>query len=206
MMGVRPVKKTDAILQFLSGCDTPQATSEIAAGIGEADDTKGVGSLLSYLAGQRGFVAGERVGESSAEKSWTITAAGRQWFDDLQDEQTMGGRQPDSARRIVAKRAREKASDPEKIAPKKKANVARSPRGKLQRKTAEVQQPAAQPDPAAALIVVERTTPARQIAVRDDGAVLVLEGGQIVSTLLPEDAQRIALVVNRLSGAVHGNG
>lgn len=40
----------------------------------------------------------------------------------------------------------------------------------------------------------------RAIAVREDGAILVLDGDAVVSTLVPDDARRIAAVVNRMMG------
>lgn len=184
------MKKTDRILQFLAECKGPQTTSEVAAGIDEADDTKGVGGLLSYLAGQRGFVAGARASDTSPEKAWTITAAGRQWFDELAEECDAA----EPAKKIVHEAARakatkariERAADPEKLAP-------------LPRKKPKPAPPVLQPT-----AIVEQTPlpPAigRQIAIRDDGAVLLLEGDLVVTTLVPEDALRIARVIQTLSG------
>jgi hypothetical protein len=193
-------RKTDLILQHLSGLDEPASLGDIAAAIGE-DDKGGsarTGALLSYLQG-KGFVL--REGERGSG-GWRITSGGRAWIEELTGElDTAPAAEADApkparkakpvreaVRQKVARRKRAQAADPEGLAP--------LPRRKVQRHAAEVQPLTG---------VVELTPPApingRAIAVREDGAVLVLERDQVVTTLLPEDARRIASVVNRLIGA-----
>jgi hypothetical protein len=181
------MKKTDAILQYLDGCTQPQSTSEIAAGIDQADDSKNVSSLLAYLK-THGRVQTVDKGAGGAESTWQITATGRTWFTELTEEATQTAKPAkaihEATRAKVAKKAREKAADPEKLAP--------LPRKKLQRTAAVLQ----------TLDTVELTPPApirgRAIAVREDGAVLVIEDDVVITTLIPEDALRIASVVQRL--------
>jgi hypothetical protein len=188
-------RKSDLILQHLAGVDGAATVIDIAAAIGEDDAgaVKRTGALLSYLQG-KGFV--QREGERGSS-SWRITPGGLGWIQELTGEQVetpaaAKARKPkrvrEAVRQKVARRKREQAADPEGIAPR--------PRRKLQRSAAEVQ-----PAPA---VTVELVPPApingRAIAVREDGAVLVLERDQVVTTLHPEDARRIALCVNRLLG------
>lgn len=173
------MKKTDLILQHLSSTDEPQTTSAIAAAIDDADGVSRVSALLTYLSGLGRVEKGEQIGR---ENAWSITAAGSQWLNDLIEE--AGSENVSQApRTIVAERTRTKAK-----AQRRTAN--------MQRKTAKVQ-----PLPA---ISVEPTplTPVngRAIAVREDGAILVLDGDTVVSTLVPDDARRIAIVVNRMMG------
>jgi hypothetical protein len=166
------MKKTDAILQFLAQCDGPQTTSAIAAAIDDPDGVSRVSALLTYLAGLRRITKGEQIGR---ENAWSITDEGRAWFGDVQDE---AGENVGSA-----------------PAPRKVVKAARLP-AKVQRKTAKAK-------PAAAVAFVEPTPlpPAngRQLAVRDDGAILLIEDDVVVTTLIPEDALRIAKVIERLA-------
>lgn len=169
------MKKTDAILQFLDDCEEAQSTSEVAAGIDQADDTKSVGSLLSYLKAQ-GRVRTAVNGSGGVESTWLISAAGKEWFADLKDE-AAGDSKP--------------------------AKVVHQAQPKVQRKTAKVQ-PAKRVERVTGTVeppALPAVNGARQIAVRDDGAVLVLEHDVVVTTLHPDDARRIALVVQRLLGA-----
>ena len=174
------MRKTDLILQHLSSTGDAQTTSAIAAAIDDADGASRVSALLTYLSGLGRVEKGDQIGR---ENAWSITAAGAQWLNDLIEE--AGGENVSRATRtIVAERTRTKA--------------------KVQRKTAKVQRATAKAPPVPAL-QVEPTPLAplngRAIAVREDGAVLVIEDGVVLTTLVPDDARRIALVVNRLMGA-----
>jgi hypothetical protein len=171
------MKKTEAILQFLDGCEDAQTTSDVAAGIGEADDAKNVSCLLFYLK-KTGRVETVAAGTAGVESTWSITPVGREWFAELKDE--LGDEVAAvAARKVVAKKMREKAKAP-----------------KLQRTAAKAQ-------PAAAVVAIDQTPlpPAvgRQIAVRDDGAILLIEDDVVITTLIPEDALRISKVIERLA-------
>jgi hypothetical protein len=184
------MKKTDRILQSLADAEAPLLTSDLAAAIDDADGPSRVNALLNYLAGHGKVERTNADAGRTAEASWRITKDGRDWLAEVVDDapaEPTGKLVHEAKRQKVAKSRRDKAADPEKLAP--------LPRRKVQR-TAAVSQPAA---------AVELIPPApingRAIAVREDGAVLVLEHDVVVTTLVPEDARRIALVVNRLMGA-----
>lgn len=112
------MKKTDAILQHLASLDAGVAerTSEIAAAIGEVDGAKNVGALLCYLK-TKGRVRAQP--SDNGENAWSITAAGRKWFEELMEE---AGEAPapiirESTRAKAAKARRERVADPEPPAP-----------------------------------------------------------------------------------------
>lgn len=178
------MRKSDAILQHLAGLDKTASVGDIAAAIGDVEHggTSRVGALLSNLQAKRYVV---REG-TRADGGWRITTGGL----DALAEATEDAPAPEP-RKVV-----HEAAAPKKRAAKSR-NVAKSPRRKLQRRTAKVQ-------PEAPVAVVELTPPApivgRAIAIREDGAVLVLEDDVVVTTLIPEDALKIARVIQTLSG------
>lgn len=166
------MKKTDRILQYLDGIDGPlPGAADIAAAIDDADGIDRTKALLTYLAGH-GKV--EKITDGR-DVAWRITEAGREALAEATEDA------PAAPAKKVVHRA-----PPQRVAKK--------PARKLQR-AAAVLQPVA---------TVESTPLApitgRAIAVREDGAILVLDGDAVVSTLVPDDARRIAAVVNRMMG------
>jgi hypothetical protein len=203
------VRKTDRILQYLDGCSAGAPTGDIAAAIDDADGVDRTKALLTYLGGLGKVERANPDADRGVEAIWRITKEGREALADVADDAPS-----DSPRKVVheaappkravkaAKAAKvAKAATPAKVArpakTKGKPAVKRRAPRKLQRRTERVR-----PAPVA---VVELTPPApivgRAIAIREDGAVLVLEDDVVVTTLIPEDALKIARVIQTLSGA-----
>lgn len=183
------MRKSDLILQHLAGIDGTAGVSDIAAAIGDVENggTSRTSALLSNLQKRR-YVTREG---TRSDGGWRITPGGCEALAEATEDTPPSP--SDSPRKVVHEAAPPKNKRVAKKA--KKAKGAKSPRGKLQRRTAKVQ-PAE-----TSVAVVELASIGRSIAIREDGAVLVLEDNAVVTTLIPEDALKIARVIQALSGA-----
>jgi hypothetical protein len=173
------MKKSHAILRALEEAAAPQTPEELAAAIDSPDDGKLVGQLLCALR-KRGHA--EDVDKRGAFKLWSITDAGRQFLTDAGGEQQDDATAPPPSRRVIAagRQWREADSAHHGRATKKKSAGANSHHSAAP--------PTTGPAPAVGW----------GIAVRDDGALVVLEGDRCVYTFTPELALRVADLVRRL--------
>lgn len=180
------MKKSHRILMALDEATAPMTCDEIAAAIDEPDEGKSVGILMCSL---RNNERVSQVGKDGQKVTWTITEAGREFITDvLSEQQDDAASEAAASRRVLrAERARRDPDGP----PPPRRSKKRVPKASV------LNDALAQPlncQPGAIVV-----GPAEQsIAVRDDGAVLVLERNKVIATLLPELAMRIAGVVRRL--------
>jgi hypothetical protein len=179
------MRKSYAILRALEDATEPQTPDELAAAIDSPDDGKIVGQLLCAL---RTKGHAHDVDKRGRSNTWIITDAGRQFITDVLAEQhDASASAPAAARRVAA--ADRKRRDPEGPGPvvwsRRHSGVTNG------HAPAAVESLPAVPAPA----------PDHSVAVREDGALIVLEGGRIACAISPELALRIAHLVRRLRAA-----
>lgn len=179
------MKKSHRILQALSDSAEPLTAEEIAAAIDEPDEAKSVGVLLCH---QRNQGRVEQVDKQGLAWRWTVTSAGQQFLADvLAEEQDTGTNGNTAARRVMAaERARR---DPDGPPPPREA-----PRRQAR---APAMLPVAPAAAVATATLIDTT-----VAVAQDGALLVIEGGHVTNRLTPEIALRVAQVVRQLRAVV----
>lgn len=181
------LKRSHRVLQALEEAEHAQTVSELAATIDDLDHVKNVAALL-YNLQYAGRVV--KAGQRDNCFTWNITESGRQFLTDvLAEQQDCGIGGNGAARRVMAaERQRHDADGPPVPPPMPDAlAIAWNPANGITPATAAVCNAVFNGEPS--------------IAVREDGALVVLEADRIVYTLSPEFALRIAAVVRRLRAA-----
>jgi hypothetical protein len=179
------MKKSHRILMALDEAEAPMTAEELAAAIDEPDEAKTVGVLMCSLRNNERVT---QVGKEGQRVTWSITERGREFITDvLAEQQDDAATETAASRRVVyAERARRDPDGPMPTRSKKRA-------AKVNGITPV--EHAGEMTPTALTAVVDGH---QYIAIREDGALLIVEDGAVAFTLSSELAMRVAGVVRRL--------